>query len=653
MSKLITYLISIVALTAVALRAFFFYTSVVFLPTTTDEAAAMLLAKSIAAGKETPLLFWGQPYQFPIEAYLLSIFQHLLPRDAFGARVVFAVVASFSIIGFCLTYKTISERGNYWPGLLLVLVSSPYLLTLQSAYFIPQYTMMLTFFWLILFLTALVIQNRNDLILILTLGLCCGLSLSNHLLILPFVLAVSLVVCVSDSFKRAMKSSFFYVLGFLLGLSPYLASLAKTKDYASSITGSYSMAEAFERFLSPLISKNLATVFGFNLCLFPDYQIWRGLFPYLAKPGMFVFWSFLSIVTLIRVYKLILTLIKNRWPVLSINDVVVGTSWLCLMAFSFSTRGRDTEYRYFLPLAWCFPFILSYLFAISLKYFRYLLSSLALAFVCINFAQTLKLISIWTQPAFAAKAPDMPEIKPVIEYLDEGGISYCYASFWFAYRFTYETDERLICSQQYNERFPGWLLPYKQEVDEAKKVAYVVSATAQSRFLPGEFLGKLIGARIEFKSKEIPPYVVFHDFSYKGLKNSVEIKKENYEMLFDNSLLSVKQRKGMSFVIFFKEEQTINRLRLFFGDKKASDMPTIKIKSSLDGKKYQVLRHQIKPAAGGMRMDGEHPIFTNKNEQEIFFNASKMKFLRVSIVEPVKDKFWVIPELKIFGESLS
>ena len=48
------------------------------------------------------------------------------------------------------------------------------------------------------------------------------------------------------------------------------------------------------------------------------------------------------------------------------------------------------------------------------------------------------------------------DIQPVITYLKNTNVTHCYASFWIAYRITFETDEQIKCAQPYNERFPGW-----------------------------------------------------------------------------------------------------------------------------------------------------------------------------------------------------
>ena len=74
-------------LIGLVLRIALSWNSVINLPPSADESISQLLADSISRGEKYPLLFFGQPYQFPLEAYLMSVFSEMLPNDAFGARI--------------------------------------------------------------------------------------------------------------------------------------------------------------------------------------------------------------------------------------------------------------------------------------------------------------------------------------------------------------------------------------------------------------------------------------------------------------------------------------------------------------------------------------------------------------------------------------
>ena len=663
------YIVAVAVLAAILIRGYLFYASSQFLPVTTDEAAAMLLAKDIAKGNY-PLLFSGQPYQFPIEAYILSLFSSILPMTAFGARVVFAVIASMSVVGFYLIYRSIAKREDYLPGLVLVLVSSAYVLTLQSAYFIPQYTLTLTFSWLILLLSAKVLSTEGDssILLIFVAGVLAGLSLSNHLLILPIVVMAGLAICIGRNFKNAFRNTILFLPGLLLGLIPYLLAASKTSDFAGSITGRHSLSVAISRLFSTLVNNNLQTVLGYNISFFPDFGSWKGLFPVLITPGMYFFWIVICSVTFVRAYKFFLRVLKDKWPSLGINDVFLGASWMCIFAFLLSTRGKQTEYRYFLPVAWCFPYLLSYLYAIAHRYVRVFISIIVCVLFVVNISQTIRLVEGWKDSEFIAKVSDMPDITPVVDYLDTQGISSCYASFWFSYRFPFETNERLTCSQPFNERFQNWPLPYKSFVDNSDKAAYVLTNSHQARLTGVEFLKRLIHQRIEVKTKVLEPFIVFHDFKYKGVKDSLPLAVDEFSVITSHNDTQAKnlvdgdtktswqsalpQEKGMSVRFELKSARLLNRVRINFGEESLKRMPVIKVSGSLDGDKWFPLRHTMKPRYNSFLMDGPHPVFSNKSVQEISLPASKLIYLKLQIDKPKTKYEWVIPEITIFGESL-
>ena len=82
----ISVLTGLVILVAIGLRIAFTWTSLELLPATSDEASSVLLAKDIASG-ERPLLFSGQPYQFPLESYLMAPFIDWMPMDKDGYTI--------------------------------------------------------------------------------------------------------------------------------------------------------------------------------------------------------------------------------------------------------------------------------------------------------------------------------------------------------------------------------------------------------------------------------------------------------------------------------------------------------------------------------------------------------------------------------------
>ncbi len=75
-----------------------------------------------------------------------------------------------------------------------------------------------------------------------------------------------------------------------------------------------------------------------------------------------------------------------------------------------------------------------------------------------------------------AEAPFLlPDLTPVREALAERGVRHAYASYGPAWRLTWESGERVVASQPWNERFRHWPLPLLDEVRFARNVAWVLT----------------------------------------------------------------------------------------------------------------------------------------------------------------------------------
>ena len=86
-----------------------------------------------------------------------------------------------------------------------------------------------------------------------------------------------------------------------------------------------------------------------------------------------------------------------------------------------------------------------------------------------------------------------------------------------AYRITFATDERIVCAQLYNERFPSWPLPYKTTVvDPATNVAYVLSE--DGRFTASLFDRDLASAKVACRVESCGNFKVYTDFVSSSMR---------------------------------------------------------------------------------------------------------------------------------------
>lgn len=658
------FLIAAAALLALWLRTSFFLASTAQVPATSDEALAALIAKAIMRG-ERPLLFWGAPYQFPLESYLMAPFSGILPRNAFGARLIPALLAIISVPGFYALACKALPYGGRWPALLLVLLPSAYLMTLQSAYFIPEYTATFAFAWLLPLLAAYVLESdRPGARLLLSLGFLSGLALSTHLLSLPLVAAIAAAVCLGKSLRGAVRSSMFFAAAFAAGLLPYLATLRQAAASAGSVTDSYPIATALERLFSPLPGTALEVALGFNLTLFPDLGRAPGVFPQIASAGVWAFWVLTVSATAVAIYRFILRTRAARWPDLSIHDVFIATTWLCIFAFLLSKRSRPDEYRYLLPLAWCFPFLLAYVYAAVPRSARCLPGGLALLLVAVNILNTGKLISVWKQPDFRDGLPELQDVSAVISWLEKKGFDRCYASFWSVYRITYETDENIICSPPYNERFYGWPLPYLSEVNNSPRAAYVLSDTRFTRFPANKFLRMLRFHKLAAKLQRIGVFSIIYDFHYPGVRSSSavagsavtlssNIEETELPKLMDGNAETTWSSKstatpGMWLDLQLDRPRMLHRVRIFFPEGSLKEAPEFTLEASRGDQSWTPLVPGLHPLHERLLITERHPIISRGARRDAAFTPTVVSSLRLRIDRARGEVPWEISEIEVY-----
>jgi hypothetical protein len=99
---------------------------------------------------------------------------------------------------------------------------------------------------------------------------------------------------------------------------------------------------------------------------------------------------------------------------------------------------------------------------------------LVLALAALHHSVSSRLLTAWRAADRAAPPFLLPDLAPVRALLEARGIRRAYASYGPAYRLTFETGERVIASQPWNERFLHYPLPYLDEVRFARDVAWVL-----------------------------------------------------------------------------------------------------------------------------------------------------------------------------------
>jgi len=191
--------------------------------------------------------------------------------------------------------------------------------------------------------------------------------------------------------------------------------------------------------------------------------------------------------------------------------LLLGALALAVLLFPFPARSGPETIRYltpvYLPLA-----ALAGLAASAAGNDRRTLG-VALALAALHLVGAARLLAAWRATDRAAAPFSLPDLEPLKRLLDERGIRRAYASYVPAYRIAYETRERIVASQPWNERFPGHPLPFLDEVRFGKDVAWVLTPGIPSRLPePDAFEAALrdIGGR--FRRAEAGAAIVYDRF---------------------------------------------------------------------------------------------------------------------------------------------
>ncbi len=666
------------SLAAIGFRVAFFIISVNHVPASADESIVSLQAQQIARVSSSPvsraihprpilgrfpMLFMAQPYLFPIESYISAPFVRWLPRNAFGVRIIPAILGFLSIICLLLIMRRYGRLKDIWPGVLLALFPSTYLLMLQTAYALPGYSSLM----LLSVLVILLAQIHNEcskytclVISAMASGFFAGLACSGTLMAVPVLLTAGAMVCLSTRWSRALVSFPVFSFSALTGMLPYFIAKRAYPGAHEAVSSLYSWHEAIACLWSPALNYTLPTAMGIRSCIFPDTKEAIALIPYM-ETIFAVLWVFLvAAAAVMCIHYFIVRLIHDKWPSFKTIDLFVGLSWIGLALFILSTRSHSHTYRYLLLLALCFPLIIGWLYTKSGKFLRVLLGIFAIFIAGLNIANCCMLMDRWSTSNFAASTVKLYEPQPAVDYLRKKGVDRCYATYWNAYRIDYLTDEQIVCSQPYNERFFGWPVPYKEIVDSSTNAAYVLSPGF--RFLPDQFEDDLAVMQVAYHKQLCGDFSVYTDFKrvlqrteqkiYPSLLTiSVSIYPEAASVLNDGNYATrwrshKAQEKGMWVNVQLPSSMPITRVSMYYNYYHHDRARSLNILAhTMDG--WKTVRPDITRDMDPFEFINSHPIYGNQ-VQTIRFTPVITDLLKIEINEPEPGRDWTIGEIELY-----
>jgi hypothetical protein len=647
---------------ALALRLAVFTVGIKAVPAFDDECKIALQAKQIARG-DYSLLILASPYIFPLDAYLMAPWIRILPRTAFGARIL---AFGFGLLSLGFSWLILQRWGrlrDFWPGAALLLVGSGYLHALQIGCAMPGYGTLLLLSSVAVWLAQRQADRQDRLWLpALLVGIAGGLACSETMLSLPVLLTAGAMMALHRNGRAALQTCPAVAIGALLGLLPYLAATHLHADAFASVQQSIPWHQALRKLFSPVLDRTLPAALGIAPPVFPDTRERVG---WLAPHGLWfsVTWLvMLTAATLVALGNSIRRWRRERWPSIDVGLVFTGISWLCLGLFLFSGRSHSHTYRYFAPLVWSFPFVVAYLYRHTGTAIRGVIGTVTVVFMAIQLANSAALLSRWSAPGFADELKSY-DLRPAIRYLEDRGIRHGYATYVDAYRFTFETDERLVVCQPYNERFPGWLVPFKDQVDAATNVAYILSDTY--RFPPERLADDLKAMNVAYRTRDCGHYVVFTDFtcpsrgSGTALPHALMRAEASHNPSQAADMLDgtpdrfwrcegALQQTGMWVAVTWESPRTVQRLLMDHGLIGRDHARRINVLARVDSR-WVPVASGVPGSPAPFEFRNGRPVYGRAVTDIVLPQSIRATGLKVEIAEPRLDRAWTIRELDVMA----
>jgi len=645
-----------------------------------DECITALQSKMIVERKDTveaqaklfphppcgrfPLLFMTQPYLFPLEAYLNTPFIGWLPRNAFGIRTMPALLAALSVLLSWLTIRKWGALRDVWPGIVLILLPSGYLLMIQAGYAPPGYASFLFFAALVVYLAQCYRDAEGTmrlLVLAALVGFCGGLAIASQMIAVPMLAAAGGMILVDRRWRTTLFAFPTFVAGAVVGFFPYQLGKILYPGAHEVVSGVRTVGDTLGRIWGLILGYTLPTAMGLPTCLFPDGEDRLEIVPGVDKLFPYLWLVIAGGALLVSIWLVIRGLLKDRRLNVRTSDLFVAIAWTGIALFAVSSRAYSGSFRYLIGVVWTFPFLVTHLYLRAGKRLRMGLGTIAVCCAVLNLATGCALINVWNEDGFAAREPHIYNMEPAIEYLRERGIDRCYANYFDTYRINYMTDEQIICSQHYNFRFHWWPLPYKEVVDGSTNVAFVLGPSF--RFPPEELEEGLEAMNVGYKKTQCGDASVYTDFEDRSgiaetqvpredLRVSVGTTPEEADYLVDGDYYtrwrSMKtQEPGMGVSFSFPEPRSISRLSMYYNSYYHDHAGTMNIAARLH-ETWTTIATNVAWDLEHFEMINGHPVYGSV-VHSMRFEPFVAEEIRVEVAEPIDGRDWSFSEACLFS----
>jgi len=466
-------------------------------PVDGDTAIIGLMARHLGRGTT----MWGQPYGSPLEAWLAAPFVAALGPTAEALRLLYFLLGLGLIPAAWALARALDERAAL-PAAFLVACPPPYLLLL-SALPPPMYPSALLLGTALLIL-AMRIGERlaaggRPVVLLMAWGALAGLALWTHLMTGAVVAACLLWLWPRAKGRRGALLA--ALLPLLVVSAGWWVPALKDAQAARVLRPSdrtQSTAQHLKEVV-PRLHMPVGGLLGTHVPLVADDPLHQVPAPRWAAAGLVLVYG----VGVVRAVQASGGSASAR--------LLLASAALGLALFPFPARSSPDSIRFLTPLYLPIAALIAWAPVARGKLRRSWIVVLALC--GLHLTGSMRLLTAWRSADRAAAPFLLPDLEPVRRLLEAHGLRRAYASYGPAYRLTYESGERIVVSQPWNERFLHYPLPYLDEVRFAASVAWILTPAIPTD-MPGPrvFEDQLGAAGGAWRRTDAGPAAVYHAF---------------------------------------------------------------------------------------------------------------------------------------------
>lgn len=441
---------------------------------------------------------WGQPYGSPLDSWVAAPFVAALGPTRLALRLPYFLL-SLTLIPLAFFLARCLHPGAGLPAAGLLSCPPAYFLLL-SALPPPLYPTTLFLLGLHLLLSvragAALEDRRAALGSLVAWGCIGGLALWTHLMAAAVVAAGGSYLLLK---ARARPWPLLVALVSLLAASaPFWLHAAKeplsTEVLAVSRRGEPFTDHAL-RVLSH-IHRPIAGLLGAHAPLAEEGAPWV-FSPPAAQASLLLLYA-LGLVGAVR--------LRSRGAAVLLYAVL----GLTLVVFPLPVRSNPNAIRFLTPAY--LPLVALAAAGASARLRGRWVWGLVLAACGLHLVAARGLLVEWRRAADSSIL--VPDCVASRQALEAWGVRRAYASYNTAYCLTYESGERIVASQPWNERFYGYPLPYLDEVRFATTVAWVLMPGMDFGLpSPALFEQQLRSAGGRWSRTRIGPAVIYHRFA--------------------------------------------------------------------------------------------------------------------------------------------